>query len=134
MVPSAETSGLKPKTSNLDIMGGVAMKKSDLAETIMTAAGITKANVNRFYHGLVDAIKKEIVGKSECVLPGLGVFRARMRKARDGRNPRTGAVIHIPRRKGVSFRPYKELRLLLNPGSKEKPQEGKAPEGEKFQM
>jgi DNA-binding protein HU-beta len=115
----------------MSIMGGVAMKKSDLAETIMQAAGITKANVNRFYHGLVDAVKKELVGKGECVLPGLGVFRARMRKAREGRNPRTGAVIHIPRRKGVSFRPYKELRLLLNPGSKEK---SEGAETEKFQM
>lgn len=97
------------------------MKKEDLAEAIMQAAGLTKANVHRFYHGMADVIKKELLSQGECVLPGLGVLRVRMRKARDGRNPRTGAVIHIPRRKGVSFRPYKDLRALLNPGAREAP-------------
>lgn len=92
------------------------MKKADLAEAIMREAGLTKANVNRFYRGLVDLVRRELVNSGECVLPGLGVLRARMRKAREGRNPQTGEKIHIPRRKGVTFRPYKELRVSLNPG------------------
>ena len=94
------------------------MKKADLAESIMRSAGLTKANVNRFYRGLVALVRKELDNNGECVLPGLGVLRVRMRKAREGRNPRTGEKIHIPRRKGVSFRPYKDLREMLNPGMK----------------
>jgi nucleoid DNA-binding protein len=108
------------------------MKKSDLPEAIMQAAGLSKANVSRFYHGLIDVIKKELTSEGESVLPGLGVLRVRMRKAREGRNPRTGETIHIPRRKGVSFRPYKELRLLLNPGAKVEAED--EPEVEKPQM
>jgi DNA-binding protein HU-beta len=108
------------------------MKKEDLAEAIMRSAGLTKANVHRFYHGLIDTVKKELEGTGECVLPGFGVLRVRMRKAREGRNPRTGETIHIPRRKGVSFRPYKELRLLLNPGAKVEAED--EPDGEKPQM
>ena len=105
------------------------MKQADLAESIMRSAGLTKANVNRFYRGLVDLVRKELVNNGECVLPGLGILRVRIRKAREGRNPRTGERIHIPRRKGVSFKPYKDVRELLNPGLKKEPPEP-APEPE----
>ena len=91
------------------------MKKAELAEAIMRASGLTKANVNNFYKGLVDVVRKELLNKNESVLPGLGVLRARTRKAREGRNPRTGEKIHISRRKVVRFKMYKDLKYSLNP-------------------
>jgi integration host factor subunit beta len=54
--------------------------------------------------------------KGEWVeLRGLGTFEVRQRPARVGRNPKTGAPVEVPARKGPFFRMGKELRAILNP-------------------
>jgi integration host factor subunit beta len=54
--------------------------------------------------------------KGEWVeLRGLGTFAVRQRPARVGRNPKTGAPVEVPARKGPFFRMGKELRSILNP-------------------
>lgn len=93
------------------------MTKDEMVQGVLRACGISKANVERFYDGLSALAQKELKAKGEFVLPGLGVLRVVTRKARMGRNPRTGEPIHIPRKKAVRFRAYKGLRELLNPGS-----------------
>jgi DNA-binding protein HU-beta len=91
------------------------MSKEEIVDGIMRASGISKANVNRFYDGLVELAKKKLAMDGEFVFPGLGVLRVRVRKARQGRNPKTGESIKIPRRKVVRFGAYKELKGILNP-------------------
>jgi len=93
------------------------MNRDQMIEGVMRSAGISKANVNRFYAGLVELARKQLQSQGEFVLPGLGVLRVRTRKATTGRNPRTGEAIRIPRKKVVRFRAYKDLRELLNPAS-----------------
>ena len=46
----------------------------------------------------------------KVTLAGFGTFETRHRKARTGRNPRTGATIQIPARKSPAFRPGKTLK------------------------
>ena len=93
------------------------MNRDEVVTGIMRAAGLTKANVNRFYDGLVEVIKKRLATEGEFVLPGLGALVVRTRKARIGRNPQTGKSIQIPRKKVVRFRAYRGLRELLNPST-----------------
>jgi DNA-binding protein HU-beta len=91
------------------------MTRDEMVEGIMRAAGISKANVNRFYDGLVELARKQLLTNKEFVLPGLGVLRVSARAARVARNPRTGEQVKVPRKNVVRFRAYKELRELLNP-------------------
>jgi len=102
------------------------VKRDQMIEGIMRAAGISKANVNRFYDGLVELARKQLLTNKEFVLPGLGVLRVRTRAARVARNPRTGEPVNVPRKKVVRFRAYKELRELLNPGLAVKESEGES--------
>ena len=95
------------------------MNKGEIVDGIMRAAGISKANINRFYDGLVELAKKKLAIDGEFVFPGLGVLRVRVRKARVGRNPKTGESIKIPRRRVVRFGAYKDLKDVLNQGSEE---------------
>ncbi len=107
------------------------MNKDEMVEGIMRASGISKANVNRFYDGLVTLAKKKLGSDGQFVLPGLGVLRVKVRKAREGRNPRTGEKIRIPRKKVVRFGTYKDLKEMLNPetaGSEEKREESEGKE------
>jgi DNA-binding protein HU-beta len=46
-------------------------------------------------------------------LGGVGVFEAKERKARQGRNPRTKAAVDVPRRTAVVFRPAHALKKRL---------------------
>jgi DNA-binding protein HU-beta len=91
------------------------MNRDEMVEGIVRAAGISKANVNRFYDGLVALAKKKLAADGQFVLPGLGVLRVKVRKAREGRNPQTGEKLRIPRKKVVRFGAYKDLKELLNP-------------------
>lgn len=43
-------------------------------------------------------------------MDGLGVFQLKDRKARVGRNPRTGEAVNIPAKKVVKFRVIKSLK------------------------
>ena len=95
------------------------MNRNEMVEGIMRQAGLNKANVSRFYDGLVELVRKELVRNKEFVLPGLGALRVRRRKARSGRNPRTGETIQIAAKKVVRFRAYSSLNSLLNPGREE---------------
>jgi DNA-binding protein HU-beta len=92
------------------------MNRDEMVEGILRASGISKANINRFYDGLVALAKKKLSVDGEFVFPGLGVLRVKVRKAREGRNPKTGEKIRIPRKKVVRFGAYKELKELINPG------------------
>ena len=100
------------------------MTRDQMIEGVMKSAGISKANVNRFYDGLVTLARKQLDKEGEFVLPGLGVFKVRKRKARDARNPRTGEKIRVPAKKVVRFVAYKDLKEQMNPGlAKEKAEE-----------
>jgi integration host factor subunit beta len=47
-----------------------------------------------------------------------GSFHTRPRRARVGRNPRTGARVEVPAKKIPFFKPSKELRALVDGASK----------------
>jgi DNA-binding protein HU-beta len=88
--------------------------KDKMIEGVMRASGISKANVERFYDGLVTLAKKEIQTRGEFVLPGLGAFKVRVRKARIARNPRTGDPVKVPSKKVVRFVPYSSLKDIFS--------------------
>lgn len=90
------------------------MDRNEMIEGIMRHAGISKANVARFYDGLVELARRELLKNKQFVLPGLGTLIVRRRSARMARNPRTGEPIHVPAKKVVRFRAYSALNELLN--------------------
>jgi len=89
------------------------MTKDKMVEGIMRHSGISKANVERFYDGLVSLARKELKTKGEFVLPNLGALKVRARKARMARNPRTGEPVRVPAKKVVRFIPYSGLKELF---------------------
>jgi len=90
------------------------MDRNEMVEGIMRHAGISKANVSRFYDGLAELVRRELQRNKRFVLPGLGVLRVRQRAARMARNPQTGEPIRVPARKAVTFKAYSQLDELLN--------------------
>jgi DNA-binding protein HU-beta len=63
----------------------------------------------------VGAVLFDLLSTGEVVRwSGLGSFKIQERKARRGRNPRTGRELQIPAKKAVRFRPAKALEEKLN--------------------
>jgi integration host factor subunit beta len=67
---------------------------------------------------IVDAIFDEIIASlargKRVELRGFGTFSVKVHKARTGRNPRTGALVPIPKRAHSHFRTGKEMKERLN--------------------
>ncbi|THB64044.1 MAG: HU family DNA-binding protein [Desulfovibrio sp.] len=86
------------------------MTKADLVVKIAEKANLTKANAERALNAFLEAVEQTLVKEGKLTLTGFGTFVVDTRKARKGRNPRTGAVIDIPASKVVKFRPGKLLK------------------------
>jgi integration host factor subunit beta len=67
---------------------------------------------------VINAILDQIVGAmgrgDRVELRDFGVFSTRLRKARTGRNPRTGVAVSVPQKAMPSFKAAKEMRKRLN--------------------
>ena len=80
------------------------MTKSQILEAMANATGMSKKDVNMFFGELSELGYKEVKKNGEFVLPGFGKMVKSKRAARQGRNPATGATIHIPAKTVVKFR------------------------------
>ena len=90
------------------------MNKSDLVDALADHTGMTKADAVRAVDALfapdggiiAGALKKQ----SRVQITGFGTFESKARKARMGRNPRTGQAIHIAATRTPGFRAGKGLK------------------------
>lgn len=86
------------------------MNKAELAERIAERLGTTKADGERAVETMIDAITGSLKSSEEVSIAGLGIFSAKMRKARTARNPRTGEPIQVPAMRVPKFRAAKALK------------------------
>lgn len=90
------------------------MTKADLVEKIARKTNMTKAAAERALNAFLEAVSGCLAKEDKLTLTGFGTFAVENRKARQGRNPRTGAAITIPASKMVKFRPGKLLKDSIN--------------------
>jgi len=90
------------------------MKKADIISRMAEKAGITKAQAEKAMDGLLEAVKDGLKDGGRVGFVGFGTFLVLERKARAGRNPKTGEVIQIPESKTVKFAPSEGLKKGFN--------------------
>ncbi|GAB6182892.1 HU family DNA-binding protein [Thermodesulfovibrio hydrogeniphilus] len=86
------------------------MTKADLVGKIASKAGLTKAEAAKALDATIEAIKESLKKGEKVTLVGFGSFYISKRKARKGRNPRTGQEIKIPATKVPKFTAGKTLK------------------------
>lgn len=86
------------------------MTKMDLIETVAGKVGLTKADAGRAVDALLDAISGALAKGEKVTVTGFGTFEVRQRAARMGRNPQTGAPLHIAASKSPAFKAGKGLK------------------------
>ena len=85
------------------------MNKSDLINEAAKVVS-TKKEAQAAVDCVLATIKKALKKKDTVTLIGFGTFKVEKRKARKGRNPRTGEEIKIKAKKIVKFVPGKGLK------------------------
>lgn len=89
------------------------MTKAELVSAVAKATKLSKraaeSAVDATFEGIARAIKRD----KRFQMPGFGTFTVRSRKARKGRNPRTGAEITIKASRTVGFKPAPSMKKGL---------------------
>ena len=86
------------------------LTKAELIETVAAAAAITKSAAGEAIGAFLGAIATQINKGGKVTLVGFGTFVQKVRKARTGRNPQTGAAIKIAASKAMGFKPSKAAK------------------------
>ena len=86
------------------------MTKSQMIATLSDKTGLSKKDTAGFMDSLAELAYAEVKKGGECIVPGFGKLVKVKRKARDGRNPATGATIKIPAKTVVKFRLAKAVK------------------------
>ncbi|HAM52484.1 MAG TPA: DNA-binding protein HU [Nitrospiraceae bacterium] len=86
------------------------MTKADLIERIAKDVSLSKTDAGRALEATIEAIVKTLKKGDKVSLVGFGTFSVSKRKARTGRNPRTGQAIKIPAHKAPKFSAGKTLK------------------------
>ena len=90
------------------------MNKAELVELVANKTSTSKRQAEECLDLFVTAITKSIMRGEKVTLVGFGTFQRRDRRARKGRDPRTGAEINIPAKKVPTFSAGKQFKAAVN--------------------
>jgi DNA-binding protein HU-beta len=90
------------------------VNKADVIDRVAEAAGVAKQQAEGVLDAFFDTVKSAVRGGDRVGWPNFGAFSGSDRKARTGRNPRTGEAVKIPASKAIKFTPGSSLKEFLN--------------------
>lgn len=89
------------------------MNKADLVDIISEGTGLTKLETGTVIDAFIATVSFSLAKGERVELRRFGTFSLKNRKAKIGRNPKTGVVVPIPERKMPHFKPSPELRKYV---------------------
>ncbi len=100
----------------VDSLETTALTKAQLAELLFERIGLNKRESRDMVDAFFGIISDSLIAGEDVRLSGFGNFQLRIKASRPGRNPRTGELIPIPRRRVVTFHPSPKLREQVQAG------------------
>ena len=79
------------------------MNKGELVDVVAEKASVTKKQADAVLSAALEAIMEAVSDGDKVTLVGFGSFESRERKAREGRNPKTGDKMEIPATRVPAF-------------------------------
>ena len=90
------------------------MTKADLIESVASKVDLPRATAERAVNTLFDDMVEALKQGDKVNISGFGTFSISSRKARVGRNPKTGESIEIGASRAAKFKAGKTLKDALN--------------------
>jgi integration host factor subunit beta len=91
------------------------MTKAELIDNVSKKVdGLTRGQVDVLVGTVFGSIKEALALGDKVEIRGFGSFRLRHRAAREGRNPKSGAVVKVPAKMVPFFKAGKELKEMVD--------------------
>lgn len=90
------------------------MTKADLINIVADEAKITRVKAETVVNTIFDCMVESLMKNDRIEIRGFGSFVNREYESYQGRNPRTGEVIHVEKKKLPFFKVGKELKEEVN--------------------
>ena len=90
------------------------MTKADIIDNIREKVGFSRKDIAGIVESVFDIIKETAQREGKIVISGFGVFATRNKRARRGRNPKTGGDLQIGPRRVLTFKPSPVLKASVN--------------------
>lgn len=91
------------------------MNKGELVDKVAEKASVTKKQADAVLTAALEAIMEAVSADDKVTLVGFGSFELRERKAREGRNPKTGDKMEIPATQVPAFSAGKLFKEKVAP-------------------
>lgn len=88
----------------------------NITEAIYEEIGLSRKDSGDVLDMVIEEIRQELASGNDVKISSFGTFSLRQKKARIGRNPRTGEEATITPRTVISFKPSHILRQAANSG------------------
>jgi integration host factor beta subunit len=89
-------------------------KRGLIDELLIRHPGISSHDSETLVSVMFEAMIRELAAGHRIELRGFGSFGVKVRRARQARNPKTGALVEVAAKGMPFFRASKELRVKLN--------------------
>lgn len=89
------------------------MNKSELIAVTAQKSGISRKDAERVLNAALDTITATLAEGGKVQISGFGIFEAKDREARVGRNPRTKETIEIPATRTPVFKASAALKNIV---------------------
>lgn len=90
------------------------MNKAELIELLAQKTKSTKTQSETMLDATLEIIQKQVSKGHEVKLVGFGTFSRVQRKAKQGRNPKTGESVKIPATHVPRFKPGKDFKKSMS--------------------
>lgn len=90
------------------------LTKEDLIREISRVCELTLTDSQQVLDAMIGGKVRALARGERIEVRGFGIFFSRDRKARTGRNPKTGEKVDVPQKRVGRFKPAKELLRLIN--------------------
>ena len=91
------------------------MTKAHLIELVAEKiSSLNRKEAELIVNCIFDSIRDALQKGDKTEIRGFGSFRLRIRRTKDGRNPKTGETVAVPEKRMPFFKAGKEIKELLN--------------------
>jgi integration host factor subunit alpha len=95
-------------------MKGETLTRADLCEAVHEEVGLSRHECSTLVERTLEMIAEALEHGETVKLSGFGVFQVREKRARMGRNPKTGEPAAIEPRRVISFRASQVMKARVD--------------------
>jgi integration host factor subunit alpha len=95
-------------------MKGQTLTRADLCEAVHDEVGLARQDCGGLVERTLDLIAEALEQGKTVKLSGFGVFQVRAKRARMGRNPKTGEPAAIEPRRVIGFRASQVMKARVD--------------------